>query len=366
MNSKDQASFLDSPEVIVVEASAGTGKTYALAKRYLQLLINPKLNLKDIPLRSILAITFTNKATVEMKARILELLKRIALDIFSNQDEKDDILNSLLVNSEHARKKAGYVLDKIIGNYNFFQVKTIDSFINALLLGCAFNIDRSAHFSIKRDYRKHLDYCLDLVIDQASQDSKVFSFLEEFLEHYLFVENRQGWFPRHDILQLLQSLFRISNKHARIFQVNPGKSVDVIEKKKQLFSLIEKLFAKVPPGLNANARKSITRFIKNNRTTFNISALSTAFKSPEPPLNKGTKCDQDFSNKWRKVHEFITDFVEFEAFVVHNPYIQFFHQLLFYFESLAKKEDVLFLEELNRILTLAQHILLKTGVAKKK
>jgi ATP-dependent exoDNAse (exonuclease V) beta subunit len=348
MSNKDQDSLLDLPKVIVVQASAGSGKTYALAKRYLQLLINPGLNLKHIPLRAILAITFTNKATVEMKARILELLKRIALDIFSNQDEKNDIFSSLAVTNEQAREKAGYILDEIIRNYNFFQVKTIDSFINALLLGCAFNIDRSAHFSIKRDYKKHLNYCLDLVIDQASMDSKIFSFLEEFLEHYLFVENRQGWFPRDSILQLLESLFVISNKHARIFQVNPGKSVDVIKKKKHLFSLIDKLSAGMPAGLNANARKSIIRFIENSQGSFNISALPGAFKNQEPPLNKGSQCSKVFESQWRKIHGYIIDLVEFEAYVVHNPYIHFFHQLLFHFENFAKKEDVLFLEQLNR------------------
>jgi len=57
------------PEVCIKEASAGSGKTYALAKRYIQLLINLSLELQEIPLRSILAITFTNKAAIEMKKR---------------------------------------------------------------------------------------------------------------------------------------------------------------------------------------------------------------------------------------------------------------------------------------------------------
>ena len=91
MNIKN-TSPLQSPEVVVVEASAGSGKTYALARRYLQLLINPPLTLEQIPLRTILAITFTNKATVEMKERILEFLKRIAFDDFTLQTTIEDFL----------------------------------------------------------------------------------------------------------------------------------------------------------------------------------------------------------------------------------------------------------------------------------
>ena len=62
------------PEVIVVEASASGGKTYALAKRYVQLCLYLAAT-QTIPLQSILAITFTNKATWEMKSRILDFFK---------------------------------------------------------------------------------------------------------------------------------------------------------------------------------------------------------------------------------------------------------------------------------------------------
>ena len=77
MNSKNPN--FNNPEVIVVEASAGGGKTRALAKRYLYLLLHSYFQRKDIALGNILAITFTNKATVEMKERIIEFIKTIQI-----------------------------------------------------------------------------------------------------------------------------------------------------------------------------------------------------------------------------------------------------------------------------------------------
>lgn len=59
-----------------MEASAGSGKTYCLARRYVQLLLNPHVASEQILLRHILAITFTNKAAYAMKGRILEFLKK--------------------------------------------------------------------------------------------------------------------------------------------------------------------------------------------------------------------------------------------------------------------------------------------------
>src|ERR1017187_3697707 len=105
-------SFLQSPHVLCLEASAGSGKTYCLAKRYVHLSLclvknqnchpersegshpnrdSSPFGLRMTAIQSILAITFTNKATWSMKSRILDLLKRICLKQLKSF-EADDIL----------------------------------------------------------------------------------------------------------------------------------------------------------------------------------------------------------------------------------------------------------------------------------
>ena len=74
------------------------------------------------------------------------------------------------------------------------------------------------------------------------------AFLEEFLAHYLFVENRTGWFPREDILKLIISLYSLSNRYGCIFRVSSEGRSGVIEKKKQVFGKIADLAGSLPDG----------------------------------------------------------------------------------------------------------------------
>jgi len=336
------------PEVSVVEASAGSGKTYALASRYLKLLLDPRHPLEYVPLRTILAITFTNKAMIEMKERILEFLKKIALDAYDSKEEKQALLEQLGLNPDFAREKAALVMDFLIDRYNFFQVQTIDSFINTLLLGSALNIDRSASFTIKRDYMESLAFCLDLTIEYAAENEDVYSFLEEFLEHYLFVENRNGWFPKQDILELVQSLFRLRNKYGRPFKIYPGKSSEVISAKKNIYKKIKDIREDLPEGFNASAGKHILGFLEKSNEIFDISDLPAALRKKEPPLNKGKTCSAQFSDLWQDVFSGLKNLVELDSRVAYKPYIRVFNNLISFFQTVSKKEDVLFLEELNR------------------
>ncbi|MFA5304688.1 MAG: UvrD-helicase domain-containing protein [Candidatus Omnitrophota bacterium] len=343
MNNKIQ-----SPEVVVVEASAGSGKTFALAKRYLQLIVSPVSSPQEILLRNILAITFTNKATIEMKERILELLKKIALEKFTSTEEEKDILGSLGLPLKDLSKKCQLIVDELIKHYNFFQVQTIDSFINAILSGCALNIDRSANFQIKNDYSQYLAYCFDLTLDAALTDKEIYDLLEDFLQHYLFVENRNGWFPKEDILKLIESLFQLSNRHAGAFIPYKGETSDLIKKRKYIYELIKELSLNFPEGLNANAIRSINNFLKHNNNIFDIADLPICLSVNKVPMNKEKDCEESFERKWKKIYKELTELIEFDAIIAYNPYIRLFHKFIYFFRLVSRKEDILFLEELNR------------------
>ena len=100
-----------------------TGKTFALAKRYVQLLLSSALEKEQIPIRHILAVTFTNKAAFEMKARILDFLKRTALKALTAEEEKDilDKLCKLVVGRE---KEILNLADKYLTLKDLLEIKS--------------------------------------------------------------------------------------------------------------------------------------------------------------------------------------------------------------------------------------------------
>jgi len=336
------------PQVCIVEASAGSGKTYALAKRFVGLLINPALQPNEIPLRNILAITFSNKATIEMKARILDFLKKIALDKFSDPKEKEDIVAFLEVDFAQAKKKALAIMEDIILNYNFFQVQTIDSFVNAVLSGCAFKLGLSANFKIKTDAKEHLIYSLDKLIDAAATDEKVRSSFHDFITQYLYLENKTGWFPKDDILKISSDLFYKLNRIGGSFAPSPDDAQKLVLRKKKLLANMRALKKDWPKGAHKGFENKFTRFLEENKNNFDLGSVSDYFKRPEFPVVKGEEASAATRRIWDDVTKELSILAGLEARAVLDPYIDIFSRVLTFFKALSKKADCLFLDELNR------------------
>ena len=115
------------PSPMVVSASAGSGKTYALALRLTQFLLSPRVPHANLP--HLIAMTFTNAAAEEMRQRVITFLKEAAIGreaVSGNVERLQSIVTST---PEEIRRRAGDLLDTIFERYDDFQVRTIDSFI---------------------------------------------------------------------------------------------------------------------------------------------------------------------------------------------------------------------------------------------
>lgn len=335
------------PEVRVVEASAGSGKTYALAKRYVQLLLNPSTDPGPVSIRHILAITFTNKAAVGMKARILEFLKNIALEKLP-ADEMEGIVQPLGIDPSYAREKAFAVLHDIIHGYNFFQVQTIDKFVNAILSGCAFKIGLTANFKIKTDFKEYLERSLDRLVDMAARDPRVSEVFDLFLHNYLYLENRSGWFPKDDILLIVAALFTQHNIHGCGFATGPHRAVDIIKTKKWILEQLRDLDGRLPAETDGRFVKSFKSFLDRSRQAFDIDAVSDYFAREDIPARKGAQVPAPTRHLWTRIRENLRELCRQEAYSLFNPYILIFDLVQKDFQELSAKDDVLFLDELNR------------------
>ncbi len=345
LTQKNNLNPFESPEVRVVEASAGSGKTFALAKRYVQLLIHSSN--APVHLRSILAITFTNKSAVEMKARILDFLKKIALGRLSEL-EKKEILIPLNITEQEACGRAYAVMEGLIRNYNFFQVQTIDSFINALLCGCSFKINLSANFNIKRNSHEYIAGALDALIDRAATDKDIMQALNQFLHQYLFIENRSGWFPKKDLLKILIALFNQSNFYSLDFLSGPAQPQDLFMLKKEILKLMRELKDVLPENTHATFQNKFQEFLKNHDDAFDVDDLSEFFNREEFPSTKGLAIGKEVEKLWEKIHRGLRELSELEASTLFNSYIDVFAMVIREFRAQAVKDDVLFLEELNK------------------
>ena len=336
------------PSVDVFEASAGSGKTYALAKRYIQLILNPRIKAEDLPLKSILAVTFTNKASMEMKQRILEFLKRIAFDTFPDSSQRKEIFSSLAVNSSTAKKLAYETMDEIIDNYNFFQVQTIDSFINMLLKGCAFYLDLTFGFRIKQNQHSYLVQSIDRLIDERRGNEEIRGAFNEFLDHYLFAENKESWFSKRNIVEIIEMLYNYRNIYGRDFQKPKIEVKDITGKKQTIIGLIGEIERNMPEETNGKFKNSVRNFLAKHKNGFGIEDVSTYFAyNKEFPLNKGAEPGKKITELWAEVHTNLDELCKWESSATFNSYIRIFDLAIAEFRKLANLDDVVFLSELN-------------------
>ena len=139
----------------IIKASAGSGKTFTLALEYITLLLGERTDDGSLRLyratrkreyhRHILAVTFTNKATEEMKQRIVKELAILA----GMRDEKSNYLETLCdrfnATEDDVRKAAKRALTELLFDYSNFNVSTIDSFFQIILRTFAAEVEPSHH-----------------------------------------------------------------------------------------------------------------------------------------------------------------------------------------------------------------------------
>lgn len=150
----------------IMKASAGSGKTYNLVLKYIRILLERK---DRYTYRSILAVTFTNKATDEMKERILLELHRLATDPSASPYAKE-FVPSVFPSDSELKVKAEAVLHDILHDYSAFSVSTIDRFFQQTLKAFAKEIGQFASYQVELDKDSLVAESVDRVLDSLTED----------------------------------------------------------------------------------------------------------------------------------------------------------------------------------------------------
>lgn len=175
----------NSPELLVYKASAGSGKTFTLAVEYIKLLIlNPKAY------RNILAVTFTNKATTEMKERILSQLYGIWINDKDSAPYLNKIAEDLKMSEEKIRQAAKVALHLMIHDYSRFRVETIDSFFQSVMRNLARELELGANLNVELSNMEVLSDAVDSMIEKLNRQSPVLYWLMEYIEERIADDKR--------------------------------------------------------------------------------------------------------------------------------------------------------------------------------
>ena len=151
----------------IMKASAGSGKTYSLTKTYISLLLR---NQDRYAYRHILAVTFTNKATDEMKSRILKELHVMATDTKASSYLKD-FVPAVFPSEEDLQWKAKAVLQDILHDYSAFAVSTIDRFFQQTLKAFSREIGQFASYQVELDKDSLVAESVDRILDSLTENS---------------------------------------------------------------------------------------------------------------------------------------------------------------------------------------------------
>jgi len=281
----------------IYRASAGSGKTYRLTQDYIHLLFDPK---RERAHRRILAVTFTNKATDEMKTRILKELH--ALSQGSTSDYRAGLMAKFHLDDEAVNVRAKHILTTILHDYSSFSISTIDRFFQQVIRSFARDIGVHGGYNLELDNTSTLEQSVDnLFLDLSKDENKqLLQWLTAYAEER--IEQSENWNMRSNIMDLGKEIFKESYQHKaedtnrklheREFLTNYRKSLREI---KTTFEAKVKQTA--TEGLNIMARNGLTHedFSYKDTTT-----LEKLVKGKLEISNRFAKYADDVNNCFTK------------------------------------------------------------------
>jgi len=184
----------------IYRSSAGSGKTYTLSMEYLKLILGEA---RDF--RTVLAVTFTNKATEEMKSRILYFLYEIARE--KDNYKATTLQKALNISHEQLKMRARATLQAILHDYSSFSVMTIDSFFQRVIRTFARDLGLNAGYTLELDQGAILSKVVDDFMEglNEKQEKQTLNWLLQNVQRRM--DDNFTWNPKDELTKLAHELF---------------------------------------------------------------------------------------------------------------------------------------------------------------
>lgn len=193
----------------IVKASAGSGKTYRLVKEYISLMINDK---QSKSFSKVIAMTFTNKAAIEMKQRIISGLDGISSESKSYRSLTEDLAKELSISKQDVIKRSESVLNSILHQYEDFNVMTIDKFNLRLIRSFSRDLDLGTDFDVIMEESEVIEKIVDSLLNKLGHENskELNKLLFQYAESNL--EEETGWDFRRKLVEFGKILSSEKNR----------------------------------------------------------------------------------------------------------------------------------------------------------
>ena len=349
--------------VSVIKASAGSGKTHALTKRFVGFLMDGRVS--NNRLENIMAVTFTNQAANEMKEKVLRWLKEASLHCLDSEEKTAGRVSELLdllpyTCKKELGQKASILIDEILANYGDLQVGTIDSFISRLLKVFAIELGVSSGFGILVKKDEIMKYAFELFLRGVREGTKEATLLKEMIQiicESKSHDSKYPWEPSGMIFQVMKGIHEKLALYLKPLEMRDyademmGLKRDIEEKVNQLNTIIKSYQFKRHGHSSFN---KISKAIKSHcyHTLTNVEGFSNL------PVIQDRKKDpykQDGINKikaeWAIIVGLINRYKAVYARSFYYPYAKMYEAVICLLEGVKKRRGVFFIEDLNRKLT---------------
>ena len=282
-------------ELLIYKASAGSGKTFTLAVEYIKhLLLNPRAY------RQILAVTFTNKATAEMKERILTQLNGIA----TGDPASEPYLHRLKEmmpqpdwDDDKWRQRAQAALQCLVHDYDRFRVETIDSFFQSVMRNLARELELNPNLNIELNNTDVLDQAVDSLIEKLTPDSPVLAWLLDYIEERIRQDKR--WNVANEIKAFGRNIFNEEYIERGETLREVLKDPSVVKEYRQTLQEMEEEALELMKGFNAQFECELEG---HGLTTDDLSGKSKGISSYFRKLANGQLADKDVMNATLQKH----------------------------------------------------------------
>ncbi|MDR2351088.1 MAG: UvrD-helicase domain-containing protein [Endomicrobium sp.] len=329
-------------QIISVQASAGSGKTYNLAKRYIYLLFNSD---ETVNIKNIIAVTFTNKAAVEMKYRVINYLKKAALE-----KDSGDFFDDLKLSKQEISKKSKAILKMILSCYDSFNISTIDSFKNRILKSCALSVDISPNFIIEQDYSDSLMFALENFLQKTQNFASFKNIALKCVSQYLMKDS--GWLPKENIYGEILKIFNKSGNSGKdIICANETNFKTEVDSRSEAIVRKVKDFSKLLLNLKLNAYycKAVAKVLKTGKKLFiSVNNIPARFKYESLEYLNGSPKSGEAENLWHEIHKDICELCEFQVENYYGIYSQVYLEVALELDKQSKKNGVVYLNEINK------------------